>query len=223
MPERFGGDESGLFIAGPDRPDGDRVLLGGYVGPSMNPTLFEGDLLEIRPYESRPILSGDVIFFRNPEGNGYVVHRVAALSKSGVLARGDNNARADAHLLRPGDIVGRVVSARRGSRRRNIAGGRRGQIRGRLLLSLRAFQRGLSAVLHGPYRRIAEAGAVWKLVPKVRRPRCIETGPPGDARLSLVFLGKVIGHFEKQTGAWRIRRPFRIFVNEASLPRPPRP
>jgi hypothetical protein len=52
MTERFGEDASGLLIAGPVRPGEKGALLSGYIGPSMNPTLFEGDVLEVTPLKN---------------------------------------------------------------------------------------------------------------------------------------------------------------------------
>jgi hypothetical protein len=220
MTERFGEDESGLLIVGPVRLGEKGVLLSGYIGPSMNPTLYEGDVLEVTPVANGRVRLGDVVFFRNPSGRGYIVHRAAAIVSSGVMPRGDNNPRPDGHLLGAPDILGRVVAARRRNRRRIIRGGWRGFWRGRLLILSRPVKRSLSRILHKSYRRIAEAGLVSGLLPKAVRPRCVETeGMKGGKRLHLVFLGKVVGRFSVERGVWMIRRPYRVFVDESSLPR----
>lgn len=221
MTKRFGEHETGLLQAGPVRPGEGGVLLSGYIGPSMNPTLFEGDMLEILPYSGRSARLGDVVFFRRPGAEGFIVHRVVARAGTAVLTRGDNNPMADPYLLRPADIMGRVVAARRRNRRRRISGGPRGLIRGRLLLSLRSVKRRVSFWLHKPYRLVAASGFGLWLLPAAWRPRCVETDSPlGGKRLHLVFLGKVVGRFDARRKAWDIRRPFRIFVDEAALPRP---
>ena len=223
MTERFGEDESGLLIAGPVRPGENGVLLSGYIGPSMNPTLFEGDVLEVLPVKDGRVRLGDVVFFRNPAGHGYIVHRAVAIVPSGVLTRGDNNPRSDGYLLGAPDILGRVVAARRRNRRRIIFGGWVGFCLGRLLLLSRPVKRVLSRAFHKSYRRIGSAGLVSAFLPKRLRPRCVETESlRGGKRLHVVFLGKVVGRFRTDLGVWVIRRPFRLFVDEASLPRLPK-
>ena len=52
-----------------------------HVGPSMNPTLSEADLLEVAPYGDRPIRAGDVILCRPPGADHLVVHRVIAVDR----------------------------------------------------------------------------------------------------------------------------------------------
>ncbi len=223
MSARFGEDESGLLIAGPVRPGEKGVLLSGYIGPSMNPTLLDGDMLEIQPYHGRPVHPGDVVFFRRPGGEGYIVHRVVLRSRARVLTRGDNNPQADPFLLRPSDIMGRVVAARRRNRRRKISGGFRGIVRGRLLLATRGIKRRGAFALHEPYQALASSGAFRRLLPRSLRPRCVESeSMKGGKRLHLVFLGRVVGRFDGAKRIWMIRKPFKLLVDETLLPGSPR-
>ncbi|MBN1939234.1 MAG: signal peptidase I [Candidatus Aminicenantes bacterium] len=222
MIERFGEDESGLLIAGPVRPGEKGARLSGYIGPSMNPTLSEGDMLEIQPYKDRSVRPGDVVFFRRPGGEGFIVHRVVVRSPVWIVTRGDNNPQADPFLLRPSDIMGRVAAARRRNRRRRISGGFRGLVRGRLLMISIPVKRRGSRLLHPLYRALAFAGFFRRLLPPSVRPRCVESASlRGGTRLHLVFLGRVIGRYAAAKRSWVIRRPFKLFVDEASLPRPP--
>ncbi len=39
------------------------MFFAAYVGSSMNPTLREPEIMEIRPYDGRPLRIGDVVFF----------------------------------------------------------------------------------------------------------------------------------------------------------------
>jgi hypothetical protein len=68
------------------------IFFAAYVGPSMNPTLQEPEVMEIMPYCNRPMHAGDVIFFLPPEGDQPVVHRVVRVTPAGISTRGDNNA-----------------------------------------------------------------------------------------------------------------------------------
>ncbi len=47
-----------------------------YAGISMEPTLHAADVLEIIPYDNRPIRAGDVIFFLPSESEQRIDHRV---------------------------------------------------------------------------------------------------------------------------------------------------
>jgi hypothetical protein len=135
------------------------------------------------------------------------------------LTRGDNNSQPDGRLLGPSDILGRVAAARRRNRRRIIYGGLRGHIRGRLLILSRPLKRAFFRAFRDSYRFISTTGLVSGLLPKRYRPRCVEiSGIKGGPRLHLVFLGRVVGRFNAERGIWLIRRPYRLFVDEASLP-----
>ncbi len=101
-------------------------FFAAYVGPSMNPTLRESEILEILPYGNRPLQVGDVVFFRSPKAHQTVVHRIARLTTEGIYTRGDNNRRDDDFVLQPGDIQGRVVAASQGRKHRAVAGGAAG-------------------------------------------------------------------------------------------------
>ena len=90
----------------------------------MNPTIGERDLLEIAPYDKRTIRVGDVILFQPPEGGQPVVHRVVDILPKGIRTCGDNNTHIDPYLLQSTDIIGQVVAAWRGQKRRKIVGGR---------------------------------------------------------------------------------------------------
>ena len=52
-----------------------------YTGPSMNPTLHEPDLLEVKPYGTGRVRPGDVVCFKSPEKGTMVVHRVVAVRR----------------------------------------------------------------------------------------------------------------------------------------------
>ena len=71
------------------------VFFAAYVGPSMNPTLREPEIMEIVPCGSRPLRVGDVVFFLPPGSDRPVVHRVVRVTPAGISTRGDNNSRED--------------------------------------------------------------------------------------------------------------------------------
>ena len=124
------------------------MFFAAYVGPSMNPTLREPEMMEIVPYDNRPLRVGDVVFFLSPQKNQPVVHRIARLTTAGISTRGDNNTQEDTFLLQPKDIKGQVVAVWRGQKRREIAGGLQGRWSSRWLRWRRIPGNGVSHLLH---------------------------------------------------------------------------
>ncbi len=115
----------------PSNPVSSRIFGPGhipilYTGPSMNPVLFEQDLLDVLPYGTRKARVGDVICFQTPEK--LVVHRVIGTGSEGVRTQGDNNSTPDLVFQHPDHILGMVVAASRGRLNRNIPGGTHGRM-----------------------------------------------------------------------------------------------
>ena len=100
------------------------------IGPSMNPTLTAQDLLEIKPFHNERPQAGDVILFKSPENEHYVVHRIVTTGVNGIQTGGDNNSHIDPGFLKQDAIYGRVVVAHKGDKHRKIAGGFWGKLTG---------------------------------------------------------------------------------------------
>lgn len=193
-------------------------FLAAYVGPSMNPTLRESEILEIMPYGNRPLRVGDVVFFRSPVTHQTVVHRITRLTPEGIYTRGDNNRRGDDFVLQPGDIQGRVVAASQGRKHRAVAGGRRGRFIGRWLPWKRRLDRGLSYLLHSSYHALAHRGPLIALLPMGLRPRIVVFQKKGTNRPYLLLGRRIIGRYDDRRQQWQIRRPFRLIIDMHKLP-----
>jgi signal peptidase I len=192
-----------------------------HVGASMNPTFSEEDLLEVSPYGDTQIRAGDVILCRPPGAERLVVHRVVTATPNGVRTRGDNNALVDPWLLQPGDVVGRVVAARTGKRRRTIPGGRSGALLAGWIRRRRPFAAALARLLHPAYHELADLGLVQALVPAAWRPRVAVFEAGSERRLRLLVGRRVVGYYDPRQGRWHIRRPFRLLITPHSLPSAP--
>lgn len=225
VPGAGGSSESGrrgAEVGPPGGPSFDHdpsCLLVAYTGPSMNPTLREPDLLEVRPYGERPVRVGDVIHFLSPTSERWVVHRVVGLTPAGARTRGDANASADPGILPRSAIAGRVVAAQRGRRRRRIAGGLGGVTARHGARARRAADRLSRRLLHGAYHALARTGALRRLLPPSWRPRVLAFRARHQVLLKLVIGRRVIGRYEAREERWHIRRPYRLFVDESVLPR----
>lgn len=186
-----------------------KLRLFTYSGLSMNPTFSHEDLLGVK--KEKVVSPGDVVFFRS--GCRFVVHRAMAVTPHGIVTRGDNNPANDIEPIRPDDVVGIVVAAWRGDRRRRIHGGRAGILVARWLHCRRRILARAVALLRNPYRNLEQSGLLRPLVVPLC-PRVIKCGEC----MHLLLAGRVVGSIEPG-GKWRIKPPWGLFVDGGRLPR----
>jgi hypothetical protein len=203
------------YVSAEKIPAGEFVAV--YRGVSMNPTLREPDMLEIVPYEDRPIRAGDVVFFAPPGEKYMVVHRVIRIGERGIQTRGDRHASEDRYLLQTEDIKGRVVAAWRGQKRRTVAGGWRGSARSWWLQYRRGLDKTVFVLIRFCYRTMAGPGLMIHFVPRCFRPRIVVFHVRGKDEFRLVMGQRSIGRYDDTLEKWRIERPFLLFVNQRAL------
>ncbi len=184
----------------------------------MNPTLRAGDRLEVNPYEGRKIRPGDVIVFLSPENGSKITHRVFSIIPGGIKTQGDNNKSIDPWVLGPDDIIGQVVCAHRGNREKQVFGGLIGRSYARALRTLRRVDSSMSSLLYPAYDWLSRSGIFGRLLPGQRKTRVVSFNRPAGRELQLHMGEWVIGKWMPHRRQWQIRRPFRLFVDEASLP-----
>jgi hypothetical protein len=212
--EEFGQDR-GLIppLFNPREQILDSVGFCSYTGPSMNPILREGDLLEVKGYGCEPIRIGDVILFKKESVSGIVVHRVIGLSNNGLVTRGDNNIEEDLGLLDSRDVIGRVIAAWRGQRRREVLGGMAGIIMAGFTGTRNKLTAAIFDFLAPCYRFVSSRGFLrWLSI--LAEPKIVKFG---DKDLKLMFGSHEIGRSKEGLG-WFIRPPFKLIIEEASLP-----
>jgi hypothetical protein len=190
-----------------------------YIGSSMNPVLKSGDRLVIIPYGDRQIRRGDVVICNSPDDGSKVIHRVISTDSGEIETRGDNSTGADSWVLSPDQIVGRVACARRGQQRRRIWGGPMGRLVAATIRTLGLIDSILSSSLRPVYHQLAKRGHLRKLLPAHLRARVILLNRYSGRELQLLMGRRVIGRRLPEHKGWYIRRPFRLFVDEASLPK----
>jgi hypothetical protein len=195
------------------------MFFAAYVGPSMNPTLREPEIMEILPYDGRPLRVGDVAFFLPPEADQPVVHRVVRVTPAGISTLGDNNTQKDAFLLQPKDIKGRVVAAWRGQKRRKIAGGIQGRLTSRWFRWRRVLDLGLSPLLHPLYQALSRWGLIARVLPARFWPRVVVFHAHGRDQFQLLLGKRIIGRYDDQGHQWQIQRPFHLLVDGRALTR----
>jgi hypothetical protein len=195
----------------------DQAEMRVYYGRSMNPTLCEPDLMEIRPYQGRPIRAGDVILFHAPGRSIPIAHRVESVNPDGIRTRGDNRRPPDEWLLHSDQVIGQVILAHRGGRRRKVPNGHFGRVWVGLLRMWLPVSHAVGRILHIPYHALSRVGALRGWLPPGWRPRKI-LFQSGERRIwRIVWSRHVVGEYEEGRGPWRIRRPFRLLIDPRDL------
>ena len=189
------------------------------IGRSMSPTLKSGDRISVIPYSDKKIRIGDVILFSPPEQNREVIHRVVSVDARGIRTRGDNHTGDDPWILSPEDINGRVAHARRMKRTLAIYGGMVGSVWAQALRTTKRLNLTISKALHPLYRRLSDSGVFRKLLPLQRQTRILCFNRPNGVEMQLLMGNRVIGKRPAGKTEWHIRRPFRLFIDEAKLSR----
>ena len=189
-----------------------------YIGSSMNPTLKPGVRLHVRAYQGQKIRRGDVIVFSPPGGDFKIVHRVTSVNSDGIRTRGDNRSHEDDWVLRRENILGRVVAAKGRDRRQRIFGGPLGRLFAVTARVIHAINSPVSYLLRPAYSELAKVSIFTRLLPAQMRPRVVSFEQAAGKELQLLMGRRVIGRWLEGKSGWNIRRPFRLFVDEASLP-----
>jgi signal peptidase len=187
-------------------------------GESMSPLFRPGDRICFEPCRIEDLRRGDVIIFNAPGQEERVVHRVVSTGPVGIRTKGDANLSRDSWAIRQEDILGRAVSVERGGRTIPVAGGLAGHLAARILGMLRRLDHRSSWVLHPVYHFISRSGILRRLFPASMAPRIINLKRQYGTEKQLLMGKKVIGRRLPGDRAWRIRRPFRLFVDERTLP-----
>ena len=187
-----------------------------YTGSSMNPLFREGDVLEVAPYQGLEISLGDVVAFSPPEKPGKVIHRVLAVTPRGIITKGDYLARPDDWIVKPGGILGKVVAIHRQGRILPVP--RQAPASLYLLKGFRWCNRVVSRLLQPVYHRLANSGLFRGRLGRWLQPELLHfsraDGPEWQLWLGNLLIGRKLPH----QAHWTIRRPFRLFVDEATLP-----
>jgi signal peptidase I len=189
-----------------------------FTGPSMKPTLKPGDGLGVHPYGDRKIRIGDVVVACPPEREQHVVHRVVSVDSHGIRTRGDNNNNIDDWILCTEDIIGQVVCVNRRNRSKTIYGGLPGRTYASGLRAIKQIDLTVSRILDPVYHRLANSGIFKNLFPQQLKTHVLCFKRPNGIEMQLLMGRWVIGRRLSGRDRWHIRRPFRLFVDELSLP-----
>jgi len=168
-----------------------------YNGPSMQPFLKPGDRLNKR---------GD---------SQKIGHRVVEKYSTGVRTWGDNNSHIDPEIVGSADIKGRVVSVKRGDMTVAIRGGLGGRVTGFLRRTKSRIDTQVSKRLHSIYHLLSKSC----IFTRVLTIRLISFKRDIGVETQLLWRGKVIGRRPAGDIEWRIKKPYKLFVDVKSLPK----
>jgi hypothetical protein len=185
----------------------------------MNPTLTAGDELQLEPYNCKKIRVGDVVVFNVPEDGRKITHRVISVNSKGVRTLGDNNKIIDAWVLTTENIIGRVVYAQRGRRRRRVFGGSIGRFYVIVVRLMKMLVSGIAVLLRPVYRWMVQTGFIIRLFSGQIKPLIITLNRQEGTELQLLVGRRFVGRLLPGESQWQIRRPFRLFLDETSLPK----
>ncbi len=182
-----------------------------YTGPSMNPTLQNLDKLFYAPYKNSKIKRGDVVVFFDREKRLKVIHRVKCADSRCIATKGDNNSKADTLILHPDQIIGRIIYGERHNKKIRIYNGFPGTIQATRVRWIREIKKVLCIILKPAYYLLS-----GKLNLPIKK-RVLTFQRPEGKELQLV-IGKVMVARQLPGEEWWIRPPFRLFLDESSLP-----
>lgn len=189
-----------------------------YTGNSMFPTLEPGDVLSVVQCKDKEIKVGDVAVFYSPYGEKLVVHRVVSNDRVGIRTKGDNNLANDEWILQANNIIGRVISVRRGKKKIKISGRFLGRVCGLVLSAGKYIRVFLSDLLRPAYHRLARTEILRNLFSRFFQTKVSGFKCKNGMDLQLLWGRRVIGKLSPGSLQWYIRPPFRLFVDERSLP-----
>ena len=168
-----------------------------YRGSSMAPVFQTGDRMRVVSCDEAELRRGDIIVFK-PPGE-------------------DRSSLEDPWVLKGEHIRGRVVSFERGEKSHAVRGRIAGLLHAAAMRGMQRPDRCLSNILHSLYHRLSQMGVFRRLLPISVAPRIVTFGRPDGTDMQILMGRQVIGRCVAGTG-WVIKRPYRLFVDERSLP-----
>jgi len=184
----------------------------------MFPTLRKGDILRVVPFREREISPGDVVVYRSPCNGSLIVHRVVSIDKGFVQTKGDNARFKDNVLLERNDIIGHVISVRRGEKGATLFRGFPGRVCGLTLSTGKHIRVFFSDLLRPAYRWLARTGILRNLFSRFFHTKVSGFKHKNGLDLQLHWGRYLIGRRFPGKDQWHIRPPFRLIVDEGSLP-----
>lgn len=193
--------------------DGDEIT---YLGFSMGPTFMPGDVLRIE--RGIRIGRGDVIVFREPGGDRYIIHRVIAIITCGFLTRGDHNLVPDQYVVDPTLVLGKVVTRCRNAQVVPVRDGMKGMIKGLFIYIVQTLIQLTAPVTRPVYRLFSQHTIPGRFLFYFFSLQPIVLVKEGKPEILLYLNGHNAGIRAGSDRPWQIRSIFRLFIDPNQLP-----
>ena len=195
-----------------------KSLFFAHVSRSMNPTLWEKDLLEVVPYEQEnDVRIGDVIVFSSPVDETIVAHRVIAIFEEGICTKGDNNSAEDSWRLGADAIFGKVVAVSRNKEHHPILGGMAGLLIASWSNKNQRMKTKAIRHLYPFYRVISNIDIFKNCGSQFIKPKVAVFKEKERSKMVLFSGDRVIGRYNEELGEWNINYLYRLFISGAKI------
>ena len=188
-----------------------------HVGNSMYPALRALDQVYVTPVRGE-IKPGDIIVFKYQPTGIMIAHRVISAGIDGIRTMGDNNQKPDDLTLRQDMIIGKVTNARRGRRMIRVDAGLRGRLFTATYRTIKNARAIVEIILVKPYQLLARSGIFRIWLPDSLKYKIVRIEKNGNVSLMLTIGGRRIGRPNPLGSGWLIKPPYKLFVDETSLP-----
>jgi signal peptidase I len=183
-----------------------------YTGRSMASTFQPGDRLFAVHAGITDIRPGDIVVFKCLNHTGKtrdVVHRVIAVSKDGLITRGDNNSRPDNQCVTSEIFSGLVTHYERDGIKREVLGGRAGIFKADSIRALQPCKRAFLSLARGPYRLLKKHSPFPRFYsPKFSK---ITLATKHGPLIKYVSGEKTIAWHMPEKGFIKYRKPYDLF------------
>lgn len=184
-----------------------------YRGQSMYGTFRQGDYLMVKSLLFADICPGDVIIFRGKNSHDDIVefvHRVVAITKDGLVARGDNNRYCDPLFIQPEQIIGKVETVKDRCSEKPVVGGVAGLQRARLRWRIIWLDWWFRKIFWKPYFVLRASGVVtWFWRPLISMMR-LQT--EHGLLVKYIYKQRTVAVWDASQKKFNCRKPFDLVI-----------
>jgi signal peptidase I len=188
------------------------------VGYSMYPTISPFDIIYYLPYDNGKYDCGDVVIFYDRDTERKIAHRIISIGPEGIRTCGDNNLYPDGKLLKVNEVLGKVAYLERDGKRRPVHGGSIGKALGKMRHVRNFSLRLLLRMVYPIYDAAARSGLFRKFFVHRSKLRYVSFKRRTGVEMQLLLGKRVIGVRHAGAVRWKLRPPYRLFIDESSLP-----
>lgn len=183
----------------------------------MFPLFLDGDTLFF--VRSGSYQRGDIIVYREPGGDRYIIHRITRVTEPQVQTAGDNNSASDSYSLQSGDIIGKVTTISRVGERIRVRNGLSGYLIYCYRTRYQSYIHRMIRIFCPLYRAASHPPIFRSLCTRWVKYRPLVLIRPDGAVIIRMYLNTwYAAWIHEREGIWHIRTPYRLLIDESNLP-----